>query len=95
MSQPKLRILLRFILAISILLIPGAMFAQTTGSAGVDKNMLLHPPPDSWPTHHGDYSARRFSSLKVINDTNVQNLSLSWMSQVTAGAARPEVPRAP
>ena len=59
------------ILAISILLVPASISAQ-----GVDKNMLLHPPPDSWPTHHGDYSARRFSALKLINDTNVQNLSL-------------------
>ncbi len=75
----------RFLLAISILLIPGVMFAQNAGNAGVDKNMLLHPPPDSWPTHHGDYSGRRFSSLKAINDTNVQDLSLAWMAQITGG----------
>ena len=80
-----------FILAISISLVPAAMFAQSAGNAGVDKNMLLHPPPDSWPTHHGDYSGRRFNSLNAINDTNVQDLSLAWMSQITGGtpSARP------
>src|SRR5690348_17507589 len=62
-------------LALFIALIPLTILAQ---SAGVTESMLLNPPPDSWPTHHGDYSARRFSKLKVINDTNVQNLSLDW-----------------
>ena len=77
-------------LAICISCLPFAMFAQNPdktvpAKVGADKAMLLKPPSDSWPTHHGDYSARRFSSLKVINDTNVQNLSLAWMSQVTGG----------
>jgi acido-empty-quinoprotein group A len=75
----------KLVLAFCILLAPAMIFAQSNEKAGVDKNMLLHPPPDSWPTHHGDYSARRFSSLKLINDGNVQNLSLDWMSQVTGG----------
>jgi acido-empty-quinoprotein group A len=75
----------QFILAISISLIPCVMSAQNAGNPGADKNMLLHPPPDSWPTHHGDYSGRRFSKLKTINDTNVQDLSLAWMSQITGG----------
>jgi len=81
-------------LAICITLLPGTMFGQsadktTASKVGADKTMLLKPPTDSWPTHHGDYSARRFSSLKVINDTNVQNLSLAWMSQVTGGTPDP------
>lgn len=69
-------------LALFIALTPVTILAQ---SAGVTESMLLNPPPDSWPTHHGDYSARRFSKLKVINDTNVQNLSLDWESRVTGG----------
>jgi alcohol dehydrogenase (cytochrome c) len=56
-----------------------------TLAQGVNQAMLVKPPADSWPTHHGDYSARRFSPLKVLNDTNVQDLSLDWMSRVTGG----------
>jgi alcohol dehydrogenase (cytochrome c) len=54
----------------------GALFAQ-----GVDRNMLLHPPADSWPTYHGDYSGRRHSSLRQITPENVAGLSLSWIFQ--------------
>ncbi len=40
--------------------------------------MLLHPPPDSWPTYHGDYSGRRYSTLDQINKSNVATLTLAW-----------------
>ena len=40
------------------LALPGMMLAQ-----GVDQQMLLHPPADSWPSYHGDYSGRRHSYL--------------------------------
>src|SRR4051794_37345619 len=53
-----------------------ALFAQ-----GVDRNMLLKPPADSWPTYHGDYSGRRHSSLTQITPENVAGLSLSWVFQ--------------
>lgn len=79
-------------LALGLVLVfaPAAILAQ-----GVTDSMLLHPPANSWPTHHGDYSARRYSSLKLINDTNVQNLSLDWESRVTGGtpAEEPANPR--
>jgi len=79
-------------LALGLVLVfaPAAILAQ-----GVTDSMLLHPPANSWPTHHGDYSARRYSSLKLINDTNVQDLSLDWESRVTGGtpAEEPANPR--
>ncbi len=55
---------------------PGVMLAQ-----GVDAQMLLHPPADSWPGYHGDYSGRRHSSLTQITPGNVGNLSLAWAFQ--------------
>ena len=55
---------------------PGPMLAQ-----GVDAQMLLHPPVDSWPSYHGDYSGRRHSSLTQITPQNVRNLSLAWAFQ--------------
>jgi acido-empty-quinoprotein group A len=35
-------------------------------------------PIDSWPTYHGDFSGRRFSSITQINAANVKNLTLAW-----------------
>lgn len=50
-------------------------------SAGVDNQ---HPPSTvsaEWPTFNGDYSGRRFSALKQINQNNVRQLTLAWMLQ--------------
>ena len=38
---------------------PAAVQAQ-----GLDPALLTKPPTDAWPTYHGDYSGRRFSTLK-------------------------------
>jgi len=58
------------------LLLAGAVFAQ-----GVDRNMLIHPPADTWPTYHGDYSGRRHSALTQITPKNVAGLGLAWIFQ--------------
>ena len=54
---------------------------------GVDAATLLHPPVDSWPVYHGDYSGKRHSSLTQITPQNVKNLTLAWAFQIdqTAG----------
>ncbi|MGB8987120.1 MAG: PQQ-binding-like beta-propeller repeat protein, partial [Candidatus Sulfotelmatobacter sp.] len=54
----------------------GPMLAQ-----GVNAEMLLHPPVDSWPGYHGDYSGRRHSPLTQITPQNVKNLGLAWAFQ--------------
>jgi alcohol dehydrogenase (cytochrome c) len=63
------------------LIFPAAMLAQ-----GVDQQMLLHPPNDSWPGYHGDYSGRRHSTLTQITPQNVQNLALAWAFQTNQSA---------
>ncbi len=73
-------------LLLGLSLVPAPAGTQTTQI--VDKNMLLKPPADSWPMYNGDYSGRRFSSLKLVNDMNVQNLSLEWMAQITGTGGR-------
>ncbi len=60
---------------------PAALLAQDAHDQGVDAQMLLHPPADSWPTYHGDYSGRRHSALTQITPQNVNNLSLAWAFQ--------------
>jgi len=73
------------------LLTAGALMAITLrGSVlaqGADEPKLLHPPTDSWPGYHGDYSGRRHTSLTQITPQNVKNLSLAWAFQTDQGAA--------
>ena len=71
-----LRSLLLAVLALSV-----SALAQ-----GLDPAMLLHPPADSWPGYHGDYSGRRHSSLTQITPQNVAHLGLSWIFQTGQGA---------
>ncbi len=68
----------RFLLASSFFLfaIPIWMSAQ-----GVNDAILAHPPADTWPGYHGDYSGRRHSSLTQITPENVKNLTLGWAFQ--------------
>jgi len=48
---------------------------------GTTPEMLLHPPKDSWPAYHGDYSGRRHSLLTQITPENVHNMGLAWAFQ--------------
>ena len=45
----------------------------------LDPTLLKKPPTDAWPTYHGDYSGRHYSTLKEINQSNVKALSLAWV----------------
>ena len=72
------------LLLISIISMAGAAFAQ-----GLDPVLLTKPATDSWPTYSGDYSGRRFSSLTQINQSNVKNLGLAWVSHLEPGAGAP------
>jgi alcohol dehydrogenase (cytochrome c) len=57
----------------------------TTQGAGVPPAELLKPLGDSWLTHSGDYTGRRYSALKQVNHTNVRHLTLAWMAELPAG----------
>jgi len=45
--------------------------------------VLFNQPPDTWPTHNGDYSGRRFSGLTQIDQANVNLLKIEWMYRIT------------
>ena len=53
---------------------------------GLSPAAILNPVPGSWPTYAGDYSARRYSPLQQINQSNVKNLNLAWDTRVVAGS---------
>ncbi len=42
-------------------------------------------PAGAWPTYAGDYSQRRYSTLRQIDQTNVRHLTLAWLRRLTAG----------
>ncbi len=60
----------------------GAAMAQ----GPLDPALLTKPLGDSWPTYSGDYSGKRYSSLTQINQSNVKNLTLGWVTRVTSGS---------
>ena len=49
----------------------------------LDPKKLLEPPADTWPTYNGDYSGRRYSSLKQIDPSNIGSLAIAWMYRIT------------
>src|ERR1700692_4291327 len=65
----------------SLLLAPGLVFGQ----GGLDPSDILKPLGDQWTTYSGDYTGKRYSSLKQINQATVKNLSLAWVTRFTMG----------
>ena len=49
------------------------------GQGSLDPAKLMQPPTDTWPTYHGDYSGRRYSTLSKITASNIDSLSLAWV----------------
>src|SRR5271156_5462975 len=72
-------------LLLAIAMVSSAAVVAAQGQ-GLDPVLLTKPATDSWPTYSGDYSGRRFSSLTQINQTNVKNLGLAWVSHLATGA---------
>jgi alcohol dehydrogenase (cytochrome c) len=72
--------------AASLLLSPVLLLGQGNGLADGD---LLKPLKDSWPTYNGDYTGKRYSSLRQVDRTTVKQLTLGWMSKLNAGVDAP------
>jgi alcohol dehydrogenase (cytochrome c) len=68
------------------LLVPAALIAQ-----GLDPSVIVKPlgATDDWPTYGGDYSGKRFSALKQLNQSTVKNLTLAWSTKLIAGPQSP------
>ena len=65
---------------LSLCLISGLALAQS-----LNPDDILKPLSESWPTYSGDYSSKRYSALKQVNQVTVKNLTLAWAMRVTAG----------
>jgi alcohol dehydrogenase (cytochrome c) len=55
---------------------------------GLDPTAILKPlgSSDDWPTYGGDYSGKRYSSLKQLDKSTVKNLTLAWSTRLVAGS---------
>src|SRR5580658_8772078 len=81
-----------------LILIPIVLAGQVAQKAIVqgpenpilDPAKLLKPATDAWPTYNGDYSGRRFSTLRQINQLNVKSMTLAWIFRAAAGANGPD-----
>jgi len=60
--------------------------ASIAAAQMLDPALLTKPLGDSWPTYSGDYSGKRYSTLTQLNQSNVKNLTLAWVSRVISGA---------
>src|SRR5262245_5352617 len=69
----------------------GLLLAIAAASQAVppllDPSLMTKPPIDAWPTYHGDYSGRRYSTLKQITTGNVKNLTLAWVYRLNTSRA--------
>ena len=68
------------LLSIALCLPNGPLVSQ-----GLDPSLLTKPATNAWPTYAGDYSQRRYSTLRQIDQTNVRHLTLAWLRRLTAG----------
>ena len=65
----------KLIVFATILLLP----ALLPGQGGVDPADASKPLADQWLSYSGDFTGRRFSTLKQVTTANVKNLSLEWV----------------
>ena len=61
------------------------LLGRVSAGQNVTPEDLLKPLSGDWPTYNGDYTAKRFSSLKQVDRTTVKNLTLGWLSRLTPG----------
>jgi alcohol dehydrogenase (cytochrome c) len=69
---------------VALALLPGALGAQQFLDPAV---LTRRAATDAWPTYHGDYSGKRYSTLDQINRSNVGTLTLAWSFRALATAA--------
>jgi alcohol dehydrogenase (cytochrome c) len=74
-----------FILVLLVLWAGPRIFGQDSGSKAASAlevsadDLLTSPVSENWPSYNGDYSGRRFSSLREINRNNVGRLRAAWV----------------
>jgi alcohol dehydrogenase (cytochrome c) len=75
-------------LAAAMVLAPLAL-SPAARAQNVTQQDLLKPLKDSWISHSGDYTARRYSALTAVNRQTVKNLTPAWTAKMTQGENTP------
>ncbi|SEB48365.1 acido-empty-quinoprotein group A [Terriglobus roseus] len=75
-------------LAAAMVLAPLAL-TPVAPAQNVTQQDLLKPLKDSWFSHSGDYTARRYSALTAVNRLTVKNLTPAWTAKMTQGENLP------
>ena len=59
------------------------VLSTSEAAAQVSYDQILHAAenPSNWTTYSGDYSGRRYSTLKQIDTNNVSRLTPAWAFQ--------------
>src|SRR2546425_7704224 len=78
----------RTVLFLAVAVLPVALSGQVQG---LDPILLGKPAVDGWPTYHGDYSGRRYSTLNQITASNIKSLSLAWIYRANPSLDGPNV----
>ncbi len=85
-NSAPLRLCVRTLLLLAVVAVVfGGVPSAQSPAALLDPASLTKPLGESWPTFAGDYTSRRFSTLKHVNTSNVKNLTLAWMTRVLTG----------
>src|ERR1700744_6509023 len=71
----------KILLTSSLCIAPALILAQ----GPLTQADLTKPLGNDWPTYSGDYTGRRYSSLKQVNQQNVKDLTLAWVGTLSAG----------
>ena len=65
---------------LSLLLFIACSPAVAQPTANVDpEDLLVRPVAANWPSYNGDYSGRRYSSLREITSEDVSRLRAAWV----------------
>jgi len=78
-------LIFRFLFA-STLFASSVALAQSRAFVPVTSDMLANPSPNDWLMYNRTYDAQRYSPLKQIDKTNVDQLRLVWSRSQSAGA---------
>jgi alcohol dehydrogenase (cytochrome c) len=63
---------------LSLGLLVGAQAWLAGQGQGIDPSQLSKALGASWPTYSGDYSGKRYSTLKQVNKATVRQMTLAW-----------------
>src|ERR1700759_752207 len=70
----------------ALLAVPALLLAQSRPYAPVTSEMLANPSPNDWLMYNRTYDSQRYSPLKQIERTNLDQLRMAWTAGQGVGA---------